>query len=154
MQQKKSSNLTSSGNPHPTGEDPYHVSGILGVKNMKGKNRLTSFHIYPDGTVTFSDKKFPVVKDPLAGAAAASSYATSSYSATPATSYANPGYSTTPTASYMNPDYSAYASSNYSAPLATKEYWQWDEKSCKYYHKHENGRIEWEPNGKGKGKGR
>ncbi|KAG9242069.1 hypothetical protein BJ878DRAFT_387096, partial [Calycina marina] len=56
------SNSILSGNPHPTGEDPYHVSGVIGTKNLKGKNRLTSFHIYPDGTVTFSNKKLPTVK--------------------------------------------------------------------------------------------
>jgi hypothetical protein len=51
------------------------------VKNVKGKNRLTSFHIYLDGTVTFSDKKFPVVRDPLAGAETGQPEASSSQGA-------------------------------------------------------------------------
>jgi hypothetical protein len=73
IQRKGYSNSILSGNPHHTGEDRYHVSGILGKKNLKGPNRLTSFHIYPDGTVTCSDKKLPTVKDPMAGGEASSS---------------------------------------------------------------------------------
>jgi len=29
---------------------------------MKGSNRVTSFHVYPDGTVRFSKQHLPVVK--------------------------------------------------------------------------------------------
>ncbi len=45
-----------SGDPHPTGDDPLHVSGVIGKKSMKGQNRVTSFHVYPDGLVKFSNK--------------------------------------------------------------------------------------------------
>jgi len=82
-------NSISSGDPHPTGDDPFHASGVLGVKSMKRKNRVTSFHAYPDGTVRFSNKQLPVVKvDTSASAEAQRSAA--SYPATyqPATSAA------------------------------------------------------------------
>jgi hypothetical protein len=50
------------GDPHPTGSDPIHVSGIIGRKSLKGKNRVTSFHAYPNGVVKFSDKSLPIVQ--------------------------------------------------------------------------------------------
>ena len=53
---------SSSGNPHPTGDDPLHASGVIGKKSLKGKNRVTSFHAYPDGRVVFSDKALAEVK--------------------------------------------------------------------------------------------
>ncbi|TAQ91347.1 hypothetical protein B7494_g364 [Chlorociboria aeruginascens] len=45
------------GNPHTTPEnnDPEHASGRIGTGNASGKKRLSSFHAYPDGRVTFSD---------------------------------------------------------------------------------------------------
>ena len=54
--------LKRSGDPHATGNDPWHVTVIVGRKNIKGKDRLTSAHVYPDGTVRFSDKQFGEVK--------------------------------------------------------------------------------------------
>lgn len=51
-----------SGNPHPTGKDPLHVSGVIGKSSIKGKNRVTSFHAYPDGRVRFSDKALEEIK--------------------------------------------------------------------------------------------
>ncbi|GAB7356017.1 hypothetical protein MBLNU459_g6638t1 [Dothideomycetes sp. NU459] len=68
------------GNPHPTGNDPLHASGVIGVRSMKGKNRVTSFHVYPDGTVKFSNKKFPVLKIPVTGEPSTSRGAESSAS--------------------------------------------------------------------------
>ena len=34
---------------------------------MKGKNRVTSFHAYPNGMVKFSDKSLPTVQIDLTG---------------------------------------------------------------------------------------
>jgi len=51
-----------SGDPHPTGDDPLHVTVTAGRKNIKGKDRLTSAHVYPNGTVRFSDKRYGEVK--------------------------------------------------------------------------------------------
>lgn len=47
------------GNPHPTpaNNDPEHVSGRIGRGNVSGKRRLSSFHVYPNGRVVFSDPK-------------------------------------------------------------------------------------------------
>jgi hypothetical protein len=44
------------GNPHPTDKtgDPYHASITLGINDVQGKDRVTSAHVYPDGSVTFS----------------------------------------------------------------------------------------------------
>nr|KMM67603.1 hypothetical protein CPAG_03936 [Coccidioides posadasii RMSCC 3488] len=41
------------GDPHPTTKtgDPYHASITLGIK---GKDRVVSAHVYPNGTVKFS----------------------------------------------------------------------------------------------------
>ncbi|KAM3418250.1 hypothetical protein BST61_g4251 [Cercospora zeina] len=50
------------GNPHPTGNDPMHASGAIGKGSVKNKNRVASYHAYPDGTVTFSNKKLPRLK--------------------------------------------------------------------------------------------
>ncbi|KAI9681154.1 MAG: hypothetical protein M1817_002436 [Caeruleum heppii] len=58
----KVDSATINGDPHSTGNDPLHAAGVLGKKSMKGKNRVTSFHAYPDGTVKFSDKDLPMVK--------------------------------------------------------------------------------------------
>ncbi|KAH8695685.1 hypothetical protein BGW36DRAFT_298683 [Talaromyces proteolyticus] len=51
------------GNPHPTPKtgDPYHCSITIGKGDVKGKNRVVSAHVYPDGTVAFS-KDFGTVK--------------------------------------------------------------------------------------------
>ena len=51
-----------SGNPHPTGKDPLHASGVIGKSSIKGKNRITSFHAYPDGLIRFSDKALGEIK--------------------------------------------------------------------------------------------
>ena len=51
-----------SGNTHPTGKDPLHASGVIGKSSIKGKNRVTSFHAYPDGRVRFSDKALGEIK--------------------------------------------------------------------------------------------
>ena len=51
-----------SGNPHPTGKDPLHASGVIGKSGIKGKNRVTSFHAYLDGRVRFSDKALGEIK--------------------------------------------------------------------------------------------
>ena len=67
------SNSILSGNPHSTGEDRYHVSGALSKKTPRGQNRLASFLVYPDGTVTFAKKKFPTVEDSIAEAEASCS---------------------------------------------------------------------------------
>jgi len=50
------------GNPHPTCKDPLHASGVTGKSSIKGKNRVTSFHAYPDGLVRFSNKAFGEIK--------------------------------------------------------------------------------------------
>ncbi|KAK2809232.1 hypothetical protein FQN50_004068 [Emmonsiellopsis sp. PD_5] len=53
---------TVQGDPHPTpkNNDPSHGSITLG----KGDTRITSAHVYPDGTVVFSKTKFGRVKVP------------------------------------------------------------------------------------------
>ncbi|KAK4560703.1 hypothetical protein LTR86_005281 [Recurvomyces mirabilis] len=55
------------GNPHVTGNDPLHASGALGRGSVKNRNRFTSYHAYPDGTITFSDKQLPALKVTAAG---------------------------------------------------------------------------------------
>ncbi|SMY26742.1 unnamed protein product [Zymoseptoria tritici ST99CH_1A5] len=55
------------GNPHPTGSDPLHVSGAIGKGSVKNRNRVTSYHAYPDGTVVFSDKKLPRLRVTASG---------------------------------------------------------------------------------------
>ncbi|KAM5486580.1 hypothetical protein MaudMau93_004922 [Microsporum audouinii] len=52
------------GNPHPTpkNNDPDHVSGVIGVKDAKGKNRITSFHAYKDGLIRFSKSVYGEVR--------------------------------------------------------------------------------------------
>ncbi|RHZ60747.1 uncharacterized protein CDV56_108551 [Aspergillus thermomutatus] len=59
------------GNPHPTDKtgDPYHASITLGINDVQGKDRVTSAHVYPDGSVTFSKEVYGRVKvdvDPAA----------------------------------------------------------------------------------------
>ncbi|KAK4862965.1 hypothetical protein LT330_010709 [Penicillium expansum] len=51
---------TIQGNPHPTlkNNDPLHASIIL----QKGPIRVTSAHVYPDGTVVFSKAVYGQVK--------------------------------------------------------------------------------------------
>ncbi|PKX88858.1 uncharacterized protein P174DRAFT_379394, partial [Aspergillus novofumigatus IBT 16806] len=59
------------GNPHPTDKtrDPYHASITLGINNIEGKDRVTSAHVYPNRSVTFSKEVYGRVKvnvDPAA----------------------------------------------------------------------------------------
>lgn len=61
---KEDSDSIWSGNPHSTGEDPLHAAGIIGKKNVKAEDRVTSFHVYPDGTVRFSKKEYGEIKLP------------------------------------------------------------------------------------------
>ena len=61
------SNRIWSGDPHPTGDDPIHVSGVIGKRSLKGKNRVTSFHAYPNGVVKFSNKSLPIVQVDITG---------------------------------------------------------------------------------------
>lgn len=62
-------NIENSGNPHPSpsNNDPLHAPGRIGEGSVKGKNRLSSFHAYSDGRVTFSDPDLqPFNKGPSA----------------------------------------------------------------------------------------
>lgn len=59
------------GNPHSTDKtgNPYHASITLGINDVQGKDRVTSAHVYPDGSVTFSKEVYGRVKvdvDPAA----------------------------------------------------------------------------------------
>ncbi|KAJ5533393.1 hypothetical protein N7494_009945, partial [Penicillium frequentans] len=53
---------TVQGDPHPTprNDDPLHGSITL----KKGESRVTSAHVYPDGTVVFSKSLYGRVKLP------------------------------------------------------------------------------------------
>ncbi|KAI9721897.1 MAG: hypothetical protein M1828_004992 [Chrysothrix sp. TS-e1954] len=55
------------GNPHSTRNDPLHATGVLGRGSIKGNNRETSFHVYPDGRVVFSDKTLPQLQVTASG---------------------------------------------------------------------------------------
>ncbi|KAI9852456.1 MAG: hypothetical protein M1824_001910 [Vezdaea acicularis] len=56
------------GDPHSTTRadgtvDPIHISGVLGIGNLKRSNRATSFHYYPDtGYTIFSNPKYAPVR--------------------------------------------------------------------------------------------
>lgn len=69
------------------GDDPIHLSGVTGKKNMKGADRVTSFHVYPDGTVKFPDKALGEKKVPETSTTAEGS--TSAEASTPAKDSAN-----------------------------------------------------------------
>jgi hypothetical protein len=43
------------------------------MRSLKGKNRVTAFHAYPNGVVKFSNKSPPTVQVNISGTAAAGS---------------------------------------------------------------------------------
>ncbi|OBT82699.1 hypothetical protein VE02_08846 [Pseudogymnoascus sp. 03VT05] len=111
------------------GDDPMHVSGVLGKRSLKGKNRVTSFHAYPNGVVKFSNKLLPTVQVSMSGTAAAGS-ASGSASGT-----------------------AAGAASGSDKPQV--EYWTWSAEYNDHYHWNEDGSCVWHKassNGSGKGK--
>ncbi|OAF55616.1 hypothetical protein VC83_07623 [Pseudogymnoascus destructans] len=121
------------GDPHPTGDDPMHVSGVIGKRSLKGKNRVTSFHAYPNGVVKFSNKSLPTVQVNISGTAAAGSALGSASGTASGTA--------------------AGAASGSGKPQA--EYWTWSAEYNDHYHWNEDGSCVWHKassNGSGKAK--